>query len=433
MSAGANTGAATLNINALGAKTIAKWGALALSAGDIASGAIVQVVYDGTVFQLVGVSRSDASPLVVGSADATKVMRMNLGNLTTASTRTLTMVDKSGTVWLPEDFSGIHNATLTATTVANAITFALKTKAGNDPSNADPVFAGFRSSTITSGTLSVLSVTSALSVTLPSGQACGANANETVRLHVWIANNGGTPALVIGRTVSTAAATTGGGYDCTGILRLAEGNTVNTSAISGAANALTLYSGGALTGVALAYLGYIEVGAGSPAGTWGSPSVVTTWKPGTPRPGEVVQYRYANSRAVDAAGTNPIPWDDTIPQNTEGKQYLSQAISCSSALNVCEVHCEANMSVNSAIHITMALWQDSTADAFDAMAQLSGNANLGRFVLTSRRIVGTASSTTYAMRAGPESASTLTFNGVSGGRKLGGALNSFLSVTEIWA
>lgn len=52
ISAGANTGAATLNINSIGAKSITKLGATALAAGDIPSGAIVEVLYDGTQFQL---------------------------------------------------------------------------------------------------------------------------------------------------------------------------------------------------------------------------------------------------------------------------------------------------------------------------------------------------------------------------------------------
>ena len=47
-----NTGACTLNINAIGAKAITKNGTTALTAGDIVSGAVIQVVYDGTEFQL---------------------------------------------------------------------------------------------------------------------------------------------------------------------------------------------------------------------------------------------------------------------------------------------------------------------------------------------------------------------------------------------
>lgn len=53
VSAGANTGAATLNISGLGAKAVTKDGSTALVAGDIKSGAVVEVSYDGTRFQLV--------------------------------------------------------------------------------------------------------------------------------------------------------------------------------------------------------------------------------------------------------------------------------------------------------------------------------------------------------------------------------------------
>jgi hypothetical protein len=47
-----NTGAATLNVNSLGAKTIKKFGTLDLENGDITAGQIVTVKYDGTNFQI---------------------------------------------------------------------------------------------------------------------------------------------------------------------------------------------------------------------------------------------------------------------------------------------------------------------------------------------------------------------------------------------
>jgi hypothetical protein len=51
---GNNTTAVTLNINAIGAKAITKNGTGPLEAGDILTGNIVEVVYDGTQFQLNG-------------------------------------------------------------------------------------------------------------------------------------------------------------------------------------------------------------------------------------------------------------------------------------------------------------------------------------------------------------------------------------------
>lgn len=54
-SAGANTGAVTLNVNAIGAKSLTKNGTTALAAGDIPNGAVVEIVYDGTQFQVLNV------------------------------------------------------------------------------------------------------------------------------------------------------------------------------------------------------------------------------------------------------------------------------------------------------------------------------------------------------------------------------------------
>ena len=55
VAAGANTGAVTLNVDGLGAKAVTKNGTTALAAGDIPSGAAVEVIYDGTRFQLVNI------------------------------------------------------------------------------------------------------------------------------------------------------------------------------------------------------------------------------------------------------------------------------------------------------------------------------------------------------------------------------------------
>jgi len=57
VSAGANTTTAvTININGIGAKNITKNGTTALAIGDIPSGAALQIVYDGTQFQVTGIS-----------------------------------------------------------------------------------------------------------------------------------------------------------------------------------------------------------------------------------------------------------------------------------------------------------------------------------------------------------------------------------------
>ena len=70
VSVGANTTAVTLNINALGAKAVTKTGTTALAAGDIPSGAVVEVVYDGTQFQMLGLAPT-GSPTFTGTVTIT--------------------------------------------------------------------------------------------------------------------------------------------------------------------------------------------------------------------------------------------------------------------------------------------------------------------------------------------------------------------------
>ena len=56
--AAANTGAVTIAISGLAAKSITKGGTTALEAGDIPANAIVEITYDGTRFQIVAVAHA---------------------------------------------------------------------------------------------------------------------------------------------------------------------------------------------------------------------------------------------------------------------------------------------------------------------------------------------------------------------------------------
>jgi hypothetical protein len=66
-----NTGAATINLNSLGTKNITKLGSTALAAGDIVSGRVYQIEYDGTRFQLLNPSASTVASFSAGSTGFT--------------------------------------------------------------------------------------------------------------------------------------------------------------------------------------------------------------------------------------------------------------------------------------------------------------------------------------------------------------------------
>ena len=75
-----NTGAVTLNIDTLGAKNVTRDGTTALVSGDIVSGEMVAVVYDGTRFQLISPVNSFTNLNVSGTLTVAGATTLN-GNL----------------------------------------------------------------------------------------------------------------------------------------------------------------------------------------------------------------------------------------------------------------------------------------------------------------------------------------------------------------
>lgn len=158
-------------------------------------------------------------------------------------------------------------------------------------------------------------------------------------------------------------------------------------------------------------------------------SSVTSAKVAT---GIVVQVVGTPFSAV-ATGTTLVPSDDTIPQITEGNEFMTQAITPKSATNILVIDAELFLS-NSLTNptITAALFQDATANALAAMSNLSAPIATGTVNIRVRHTMtaGTTSSTTFRLRAGADGASTTTFNGQGGGRRYGGITLSSVTITE---
>jgi hypothetical protein len=150
------------------------------------------------------------------------------------------------------------NGTLTASVSANALTVAIKTKAGTDPSATDPVLVVFRNATITDGTYSVISVIAATSLTVSSGSTLGTVSAQAARLAIVLLNNAGTGELAINNLSG------GVSLDETGVISTtAEGG-------AGAADSSTvIYSTTARSNVAYRVVGIIDITEAT-AGTWAS-------------------------------------------------------------------------------------------------------------------------------------------------------------------
>jgi hypothetical protein len=112
VAAATNTGAVTININSLGAKSITKNGTTALTANEILINSVLEIIYDGTQFQLV-------NPAV--NAIPSGVITMWSGTIATIPTGWLLCNGSSGTPDLRnrfiigafQDTSGVAYTTIT--------------------------------------------------------------------------------------------------------------------------------------------------------------------------------------------------------------------------------------------------------------------------------------------------------------------------------
>jgi len=140
----------------------------------------------------------------------------------------------------------------------------------------------------------------------------------------------------------------------------------------------------------------------------------------------------STSYSAVATGTTTIPVDDTIPQITEGVEFMTQAITPKSATNILVVEADVLIAISSNGQIISALFQDSTANALAAVSMYNGNFLNNSFMIrvSHSMVAGTTSSTTFRVRCGSETAGTWTFNGASGARRFGATTKSTIKITE---
>lgn len=131
-----------------------------------------------------------------------------------------------------------------------------------------------------------------------------------------------------------------------------------------------------------------------------------------------------------ATGTTTLPIDDTTPQNTEGDEYMTLAITPTNASNKLKIEVVASLS-STIDHNGMTLFQDSTANAIAAMGYSLSNQWMVPVKLTHYMTAGTTSSTTFKVRAGGRTTHTTTFNGQSAGQIFNGIMASSITITEI--
>lgn len=114
----------------------------------------------------------------------------------------------------------------------------------------------------------------------------------------------------------------------------------------------------------------------------------------------LVQVVTANHTSA-VSSTSYIAQDSTTPQNTEGYEVVTLAITPTSASNKLIINYSGSIWGNTSIFTTVALFQDSTASALMAWGDSSSGGGRGvnqsfQYVMTA----GTTSSTTFKIRVG---------------------------------
>ena len=153
----------------------------------------------------------------------------------------------------------------------------------------------------------------------------------------------------------------------------------------------------------------------------------------TPKKQRIIQVVNTQSGAV-MSGVQSIPFDDTIPQSTEGNQYLTLAITPTNASNI--LYIKVSLILSGSVlgtNIVAALFQDSTAGALAAAFTTTAQDYAVTLNFTYKMTAATTSSTTFKVRAGADGVSTVTLNGISSARRLGGVASSSITITEVKA
>ena len=152
------------------------------------------------------------------------------------------------------------------------------------------------------------------------------------------------------------------------------------------------------------------------------------WASGSSKIAQVVKYQ----TGTYATGTTIIPDDNTVPQNTEGDQYMSLAITPTNALSILIIDVIGFASHTASHRLACALFQDSAANALAATsAQIDSVSTPVHLLLRHTMTAGTTSLTTFKVRVGSGGAGTCYFNGDYATQLYGGVAASSITIWEV--
>ena len=161
-----------------------------------------------------------------------------------------------------------------------------------------------------------------------------------------------------------------------------------------------------------------------------SQKAIKTYVDGKSTSGKLLGYDYAVTTALDST-TTVIPWDDTIPQNTEGDEALTLTYTPTRNDSILIVRCGALIGGVAGYGNAIALFKDFESSARAVAAQNAYQSTaLCNPHIAYRMVSGTTSPITFRLRYGANNVGTCYLNGGTG-RKYGGVANTFIEIEEI--
>ena len=143
----------------------------------------------------------------------------------------------------------------------------------------------------------------------------------------------------------------------------------------------------------------------------------------------IAQTVFAPTGAM-ATGTTIIPLDNTIPQNTEGTQFMTATITPTSATSKLCITVKMDLANSAGVVMIGALFRDATANAIVTTWESIAAGQATSLILYTEVTSGSTSATTFRAVAGGHAAGTTTFNGSASAAFFGGTMNSFIKIQE---
>jgi hypothetical protein len=137
---------------------------------------------------------------------------------------------------------------------------------------------------------------------------------------------------------------------------------------------------------------------------------------------------------ASATGSTVIPLDNSIPQKTDGDEYLTLNFVPTNASN--KLHIDAALVLSNDASATntyiAALFKGTDSDALSVgVGSAYGSGAIGTAVLHHEMTAGTTNQITFKVRGGCSNSGTTTLNGAAGSGLFGGVGTSFIKITEI--